>query len=151
MREDYYKHQQMLISFPTITFVRSTHTVRSFCGQFHITCNVKSANCLCRHSYITYIKYITQSPAQETYKLTNQWPIPDICLVLNVVGHPTPSHFQFSYILPWNHCSQQRPYPGPPLSLPFALIFCPSRGRGFSVSCLSPHQFYLSKPSALLP
>lgn len=46
-------------------------------------------------------------------------------------------------------------YQGPPLPrwfISLALIFCPSRGRGLAVSCLSARQFYLSitKPSAVL-
>lgn len=48
----------------------------------------------------------------------------------------------------------QRHYKGPPLPMwlfSFTLIFCPSRGRGLVLSCLSPRQFYLSitKPSTV--
>lgn len=72
------------------------------------------------------------------------------------VSLPTRSHLQSTYIpLPWNHCSQQWQHQGPSLPLrfsPLTLIFCPSRGRGLAVSCLSARQFYLSitKPSAVL-
>lgn len=57
--------------------------------------------------------------------------------------------------LPWKRYTPRWQYQGLPLPRWFfylALIFCPSRGRGLAVSCLSARQFYLSitKPSAVL-
>lgn len=77
-------------------------------------------------------------------------------LLINSPLAPTSSHLASTYIP-----SHESTTPcdgnikGPPLPWWFfslTLIFCPSRGRGLAVSCLSARQFYLSitKPSAVL-
>lgn len=54
--------------------------------------------------------------------------------------------------LPWKLHGNTEVYLSLGGSFPHALIFCPSRGRGLALSCLSARQFYLSitKPSARL-
>ncbi len=89
------------------------------------------------------------------------WPVPtqyyNTLLLLNSPQPPTSSHLESTYI-PFHESAQpamaisvQRP-PLPWWFFSLALIFCPSRGRGLAVSCLSARQFYLSitKPSAVL-
>lgn len=88
------------------------------------------------------------------------WPVPtqdfNTRLLLNSLQPPyIISPWVHLHSLPWIHYSQQWQYQGPPLPpwfLSLTLIFCPSRGRGLTVSCLSARQFYLSitKPSAVL-
>lgn len=75
-------------------------------------------------------------------------------MMLLINSPQTSSHLASTYIRS-TPCDGNIKKKGPPLPrwlFSLTLIFCPSRGRGLAVSCLSARQFYLSitKPSAVL-